>query len=230
MLDFVLRVIQSFGFWVGLLFVGGALVIGCTKISEHSSYIPVEATVVAVSTKCNMSYRTGRRSRHERTVDCGDVAGVKARTPEVDWTVDRVTFVDLAFQAETGQTVTKSVRLGTLERTTAAPGEKVPILRSRDTNNLITSPTSASFLRNWGMMFIIGAALLGMSLWIRRLRNPRPASAMPERDYATAARELDVATPPPPPERGRNARPSFGAAAGGHFGRRAPTVDYVRRG
>lgn len=229
MLDFILRTMQSIGFYVGLLFAGGALLIGGFKIYEQSTYVPVVATVAAVSVKCNMSYRTGRRSRTERTVDCAEVAGVKARTPEVNWSVNRVTFVEIAFQAETGQTVHKTLRLGTLERTAAAPGDKIPILRSRDTNNLVTAPASGSFLRNWGIMFIIGAVLFGMALWIRRLRNPRPAAAMPERDYAAAAREL-AAVAPPPAVVNRNARLSFEAASGGHFGRRTPTVDYVRRG
>jgi hypothetical protein len=226
MLDFILRAMQSIGLYMGLLFLGSSLIIGGLKIYEHSTYVPTEATVVAVSTKCEMTFRTGRWSRTERTVDCAEVAGVKARTPEVDWTVNRVTFVEIAFQAESGETVRKTERLGKLERTSAAPGDKIPILRSRDRNNLVTGPVNASFLRIVGTAFIIGAVLLGMSLWIRRLRHPPPAAAMPEHDYAAAARELEAITPP---MANRNPRPSFEAAAGGHFGRRTPTVDHVRR-
>jgi hypothetical protein len=192
MLDFILRAMQSIGLYMGLLFLGSSLIIGGLKIYEHSTYVPTEATVVAVSTKCEMTFRTGRWSRTERTVDCAEVAGVKARTPEVDWTVNRVTFVEIAFQAESGETVRKTERLGKLERTSAAPGDKIPILRSRDRNNLVTGPVNASFLRIVGTAFIIGAVLwacrCGSGGCAIRRRRPRCRSTTTLRLRASSKR------------------------------------------
>jgi hypothetical protein len=223
MVDFILRLLQRVGFWLGVLVMGAVLVVGGRKIFEHLTYVPAQATVVALSAKCDMSYRTGRWSRTEQTVDCAQVPVVKARTPDVDWTVNRVIFVDLAYRAESGQSMTATARLGKLGRTKVAPGEKIQILRSPDRPDLVTGPADATLVAIWGMIFAIGAAMLGVSLWIKRLRNPRPImGATP-----ALARGFNPGAPAPI---NRNAQPSFEMAARTHFGRVAPTADYVRRG
>jgi hypothetical protein len=139
-------------------------------------------------------------------------SGREGRTPDVDWTVNRVIFVDLAYRAESGQSMTATARLGKLGRTKVAPGEKIQILRSPDSPDLVTGPADAARVAIWGMIFAVGAAMLGASVWIKRLRNPRTIMG------ATPALAGGF-NPGAPAPINRNAQPSFEMAARTHFGR-----------
>ena len=171
MLDLILRTLQRIGLMVGLLFIGAPLVVGGMKYYEHSTYAPTQATVLALSTKCEMAYKTSRYRSNERVVDCSEVADVKARYPEIDWTVTRVPFVDLSYTTPSGQPIRATARLGKLERTTAIVGEQIPILQSRNNPGLITGPANARFVRILSLTLIAGIALFAASRGIKWLRT-----------------------------------------------------------
>src|SRR5262245_11536370 len=116
MLDFILRTFQRIGLLLGLLCIGSSLLVGGMKFYEQSTYAPTQATVLALSTKCEMSYRTSKFSKTERVVECSEVANVKARFPEVNWSVSRVPFVELSYATPAGQGIRATARLGKLER------------------------------------------------------------------------------------------------------------------
>src|SRR5215475_13782388 len=104
--------------------------IGGMKFYEQSTYLPTQAIVIANLIKCDMSYRTGRSTSHT-VVECADVDLVKARNPEIDWTVAHIPYVAVSYRTAAGQQTMSVERLSKLERTSATVGEEIPILQSR---------------------------------------------------------------------------------------------------
>src|SRR5262245_33883553 len=103
MTDVILRIAQRVGLSVGLLFIGASVLVGGMKFYQQSTYIKTDATVLALTIKCDMSYRTGKSTSSHTVVECSDVNKVKARYPEVNWTVDRVQYVDVVYATPEGR-------------------------------------------------------------------------------------------------------------------------------
>ncbi|HEX2126090.1 MAG TPA: hypothetical protein VHF45_05965 [Thermoleophilaceae bacterium] len=179
---------------------------------EVTTYPETTAQVVGVEHKCEMSYKTGRRSTTERIVDCRDVASVKARIPEVDWRVADVTFATLLFTTATGDTVRTSVRVGTIERTNVTAGERIAILYSPEKPTNIRVPFQLSELTRALPFGVAGLALLFLWHWLRRWRLGRQERALHAHALALAEQMVQsrvvgataaaVRTASPPVERG----------------------------
>src|SRR5262245_35635321 len=154
MLDFILRTFQRIGLYVGLLFIGSSLVVGGMKFYQHSIYARTPGTVLALMIKCDMSYRTGRHSTNHSVVECSEVNNVKARYPEVSWTVDHVQYVDVAYVSPDGRPMHAVVPLSRLEQKSANVGGQIPLLVSRDDPAFITGPANARFFGLLSVIFV----------------------------------------------------------------------------
>ena len=175
---------------LGLLMVGATVLILGLRTHEVTTYLDAVAEVVAVETKCEMSYKTGRRSRTERIVDCRDVASVKARTPEVDWRVVKVTFATLHFKSATGDTVRTSVRTSKIGRNSVMSGERIGVLYSPTTPTDVSAPFELSELAL--LLPFGGFGLLVLFLWNRLRRSRRERHAHELHSYALALAEQMV--------------------------------------
>jgi hypothetical protein len=216
MLDFFQERLSRIGLCLGILFAGSAALIGGLKFYEHMSYVATTAKVVSVSVKCEMSYKTGRRSTNERIAECGEVESIKRRYPEVDWSVDHVTFVAVEYAVDSGLRMTTTVRLGKLERAEATVGETIQILRSRETPDLITGPVSLHFLKYWIPMFLLGVGLLGTWWVVRRWRARTQLAGLASLQHELNTLESQATKPSNLPL----AQSARSAAREGSFGRR----------
>jgi len=170
MLDFILFFLHRIGLWMGLLLTGSSLFFAGLKLYEHVIYLPTQARVVGLSTKCEMSYRVAGRLKSSEIVACSDVARVKAGSPDVDWKVEQIVFVDLAFAVDS-HPVRTTARLGKLERSKVAIGEIIPVLRSPDNPQVVTGPVHPGLLLMMSVVFGIGLMLLAVSWWAKRRRE-----------------------------------------------------------
>ena len=169
-LNFMLFFLERFGLWVGLMLIGTALLAGGLKFREHATYVPTQAKVVGLFTRCEMSYRVSRQQETSRMVDCRDVDRVKAGSPEVEWKVSRVAFVDLAYAVD-GRAMRTTVQRGKLQRDTVAMGETIPVLRSPDKPYDVTGPASGFMKFFVGGIIAIGLVLFGLSRWAKQKRD-----------------------------------------------------------
>ena len=209
MVDFILRFIQRSGLAIGIILGGGSFLVGGMKTYEHLTYLPTQAKVTGLFTKCEMSYRTGRYSTTEAMVECSKVDAVKARYPEVNWKVTEVQFVEVAYATPSGKPMVTSARMGKLELANARIGEVIPILQSPSDPKTITGPANRGMIgmliivflrRGLTMAFIqtdvqsvfvglilIGSVALNRSLrteagrWWRRVRRMGGASPLEEK-------------------------------------------------
>src|SRR5215468_9769478 len=170
MLDFVLFFLHRIGLWMGLLLAGSSLFFGGLKTYEHVTYLPAQARVVGLATKCEMSYRLGGRSISNGVVPCSDVARVKASSPDTDWKVEQVVFVDLIYAVD-GGVVRTTARQGKLERSNVMIGETIPVLRSPKDPRVVTGPVNPGLALMMSVVFAIGLILLAMSWWAKRRRE-----------------------------------------------------------
>ena len=177
MFNFILRVIQRAGLWIGLLFIISAFMIGGMKTYEHLTYLPTQATVLGLSTKCDMSYSRGRYSKFETTVECSDVESTKASYPnDINWKVRQVVFVHVGYATPSGQPMQTEVRLGKLGQSGAKIGQQVHVLQSPTDPKVITGPANAAMMAMVVMFFCVGAGLFAASRWAKLMRNRGPQS------------------------------------------------------
>lgn len=231
--DAMLRLVRRISLYGALLFAGSALIVGGLKFYEHQTFIPTQARVVGTSTKCEMSYRLGGRQTVESIIECVDVARFKARYSDDDWKVREIPFVDLVYSVD-GRIVRATARLGKLELTRASVGETITVLRSPSNPTNITGPISRIFVAYLIIAAAIGVLMFGVYRWTQ-IWGSRTVSAPTGDTLAIGglsgqtsfdvgpASAQDTQTLAPVKN------PPWDPAKGGGFGKRAPTIDYVRR-
>jgi hypothetical protein len=182
MKDRALRAGRKFALVMGLFLIGIAVFTGGRKLGEQLTFSPVQATVLAVTGKCEMSYKTGRWSRTQRLVECAEVPAIRTRYSEVEWQVRRVPLVTLAYPTADQRSVTTTVPLDKLERSTVRAGETIPVLRSPGRGSEITGAAGMRFLAFCGALFACGLLLLGMAMLAHRaLEHLAAVRRAPER-------------------------------------------------
>jgi hypothetical protein len=168
-----LRIVRKLCVVMGLLLTGVAVLAGGRKLFEHATFSPAQATVLAVTTKCEMSYKANRWNRTEQLVECTDVSRVKAGNPEIAWEVRRIPIVTVAYRTADNRLATVTERLGKLMVDHVRVGEVIPILVSAGQPSEITGLASITFIAFCGASLVIGLMLLGIAtLAHRALENP----------------------------------------------------------
>lgn len=189
-----LRAGRKFTLVMGLFLIGIAVFVGAGKLGEQLTFSPVQATVLAVTSKCEMSYKTGRWSRTRRLVECADVPAIRTRYSEVEWQVRRVPLVTLAYPRADDRSVTTTVPLDKLERGALRAGETIPVLRSPGQGSEITGAASMRFFASCGALFAFGLLLLAMAMLahraLERLAAARRTSEPPASHRAAGAQRM----------------------------------------
>jgi hypothetical protein len=158
---------EKIGIWCGMLLAGGALVIGGAKTLEHASFLPAEAKITGTEIRCEMT-SGGSRQRVTQLVMCGDVATVKAQTPDMEWRVSAQPFVTMAFTTAAGGQISTQVALSTLNRPTTTIGDGVAILYRADRPTWVTAQATKTFFALNGSALAGGLLLCAMAFGLRR--------------------------------------------------------------
>jgi hypothetical protein len=181
-----------------VLIGGGGLLLVGTKIYQQTTYVPVDARVLARSVLCEMSYATGRHSRTERIVPCAQVASVKAKLPEIDWAVRQVDFASIAYLIGREERVV-TVGLGDLGGRNVVVGQTIAILHSPDDPQKVTTPITLGTILLGAILFVVGLTALIGPTTIRRWRRRRSLQASASSAQAFAGSGKNIPSKPREP-------------------------------
>jgi len=171
MIDLLLRLVQRLGLWLGVVLMGAAVFAGGRTVYRNFTYVPVQARILAVTAKCDMSYRESRWNHVQQLVECAEVPAINARNPEINWHVYRSPFVSIVYQTSNNQRIYATVRLADLQRSHAVVGEIVPVLYSAAQPDQVSGPINFQFVRMWSVFFVIGFVLIGFAWLAGRMRR-----------------------------------------------------------
>jgi len=163
-----LRAGRKFTFVIGIFLIGTAVFVGGTKLREQLTFANTQATVLAVTITCEMSYKTGRWSQTARIAACADVPAITARYSEVEWQVRRIPIVSLSYPTADNGSANANMPLERLERGSVRVGEVIPVLQSPGRPGEITGPASIRFLAVCGTIFCFGLFFLGLAMLAHR--------------------------------------------------------------
>ncbi|MBB4301782.1 hypothetical protein GGD81_000799 [Rhodobium orientis] len=151
---------------VGAIVVLASLFIGIMETSDWLRLPTATATVQAVTVKCAMSYKVGKYDRKKSVVDCGEVGAIKAKAPDLNWKVGKVSFATLVYRPGGGKLVIDDFALTALHRDSVAVGEKLTVYyRPARPDVAVGGPTWKWFrglaeLTGLGALILAGAWLL----------------------------------------------------------------------
>ena len=146
---------------MGIVLIGIPVLVVGQKLFEHLTYSVVQATVMAVDTKCEMTPQ-GSRSNKENLVACDAVPMIKALRRDVQWTVDRVPVVTVSYPMADNQSATSTVPLRRLWSDPVQVGQVIPVLRSPEPGGELTDRVTPSFFALCAAMLAFGLLLVGV--------------------------------------------------------------------
>ena len=152
---------------VGAIVVLASLFIIVMETSDWLRLPTATATVQAVTIKCAMSYKVGKYDRKKSIVDCGEVGAIKAKAPDLNWNVRKVSFATLVYRPGGGKLVIDEFALTALHRDSVAVGEKMTVYYRPARPNIAVGGPSWNWLR--GLLRLTGFGLLILfGAWLAR--------------------------------------------------------------
>ncbi|MCW2308366.1 DUF3592 domain-containing protein [Rhodobium gokarnense] len=152
---------------VGAIVVLASLFIGTMETSDWLRLPTATATVQAVTVKCAMSYKVGKYDRKKSVVDCGEVGAIKAKAPDLNWTVRQVSFATLVYRPGGGKLVIDDFALTALHRDSVAVGEKLTVYYRPARPEIAVGGPSWSWFRGFAVVAGLGPLILA-GAWLLR--------------------------------------------------------------
>ena len=180
----MVRLVKAFGRWVvasivkfimtiaGLAVLFVLLVTG-TSVYHDFTYARADAVVTGRSALCEASYYSGRYSKTRRILPCVEVPSLKAKFPEVTWSVEQVVVVSLSYPVgvERQNATIKLSELG--GHRDVAVGQSLAILYSPGDPKSVAAPTPANELIGSGIVLVVGLSVLVLPTFVSRWRRRR---------------------------------------------------------